>query len=239
MHMENKRVLVLTGTTDILRSSSETDNTMEEVFDLTLPSKQRYAKKHGYDLLSLRSFGSDKRNIFKDNHIGFLRALRTFEMLEHYDIVMWIDADSIITNDNFSINDFQIDENHSFYASWDWNNIGYSFSTGNFIIHKTKNTNNLFNSFLRTGKQIVDNNTWGEEQTTLNFLYNSTHKNDIKILEHKYLHTIPNKKMFRGIWDGRAETKFPWSEESFLVHLTGVPNKNRIEVAQTTFKDYL
>jgi hypothetical protein len=36
MDMENKRVLVLTGTTDILRSSSETDNTMEEVFDLNL-----------------------------------------------------------------------------------------------------------------------------------------------------------------------------------------------------------
>ena len=140
--MKNKRVLLLTGTTDILRSPNETDNTMEEVFDLTLPSKQRYAKKYGYDLLSLRSFGSDKQNIFKDKHLGFLRALRAFEMLEHYNIVMWIDADSIITNDNFSINDFQIDENHSFYASWDWNNVGHSFSTGNFIIHKTKNTNN-------------------------------------------------------------------------------------------------
>ena len=41
----NKRVLVLTGTTDILRQPNETDNTMEEVFDLTLPSKQIYVKK--------------------------------------------------------------------------------------------------------------------------------------------------------------------------------------------------
>ena len=235
----SKKVLLLTGTTDMLRSPTETDNTMEEVFDLTLPSKQRYAKKYGYDLLSLRSFGSDKRNIFKDKNLGILRVLRAFEMLEYYDTVMWIDADSIITNDNFSINDFQIDENHSFYASWDWNNIGYSFSTGNFIIHKTKNINTLFNSFMTVGKQVVDSNTWGEEQTTLNFLYNNTHRNDIKILEHKFLHTIPNKKMFMGIWDGRPETIVPWSEESFLVHLTGIPNKNRIEVAQTSFKDYL
>jgi hypothetical protein len=237
--MNNKRVLVLTGTTDILRSPTETDNTMQEVFDLTLPSKQRYAKKHGYDLLSLRSFGSDKYNIFKDSNIGFLRVLRAFEMLEYYDIVMWIDADSIITNHNFSINNFEIDENYSFYASWDWNNIGRTFSTGNFIVNKTKNTNNLFNLFLTTGKQVVDNNTWGEEQTTLNFLYNSTHKNDIKILEHKFLGSIPSKNMFRGIWDGRSEPLFPWSEDSFLVHIGGIPNKNRIEVAQTTFKDYL
>ena len=237
--MNNKRVLVLTGTTDILRSSSETDNTMEEVFDLTLPSKQKYAKIHGYDLLSLRSFGKDKQNRFKDSNIGFLRALRAFEMIEYYDIVMWIDADSIITNNNFSVNDFQIDENYSFYASWDWNNIGSAFSTGNFIIHKTKNTNNLFNSFLTTGKRVVDSNIWGEEQTTLNFLYNNTHKNDIKILEHKFLGSIPSKKMFRGIWDSRPETNFPWSKDSFLVHIGGIPNKNRIEIAQTTFKDYL
>ena len=92
---------------------------------------------------------------------------------------------------------------------------------------------------MTTGKQVVDTNTWGEEQTTLNFLYNNTHRNDIKILEHKFLHTIPNKKMFMGIWDGRPETISPWSEESFLVHLTGIPNKNRIEVAQTSFKEYL
>lgn len=30
------RVLLLTGTTDIIRKADETDNTMEEVFDLTL-----------------------------------------------------------------------------------------------------------------------------------------------------------------------------------------------------------
>ena len=45
--------------------------------------------------------------------------------------------------------------------------------------------------------------------------------------------------MFMGIWDGRPETISPWSKESFLVHLTGIPNKNRIEVAQTSFKEYL
>ena len=102
----NKRVLVLTGTTDILRQPNETDNTMEEVFDLTLPSKQRYVKKYGYDLLSLRSFGKDRQNRFTESDIGFLRVLRAFELLENYDIVMWIDADSIITNHNFSIDDF-------------------------------------------------------------------------------------------------------------------------------------
>lgn len=235
----NKKILVLTGTTDILRSPTETDSTMEEVYDLTLSSKERYAKKHGYDLLSLRSFGSDFTNTFKPTHLGFLRALRSFEMLQNYDIVMWIDADTIITNLDYSISDFCIDENHSLYASWDWSGKN-TISMGNFILQKTSSIHELFSHFMQIGKQIADDNIWGEEQTTINTIYkNYPIGKTIKILEHKFLGSIPNKKMFNGIWDGRPETPFPWTPESFLVHLTGIPNRNRIDVAKTTFKDYL
>ncbi len=48
--MKSEKILVLTGTSDILRSSAETDATMQEVFNLTLPSKQRYVKKPGSDV---------------------------------------------------------------------------------------------------------------------------------------------------------------------------------------------
>jgi hypothetical protein len=235
----SKRVLVLTGTTDILRQPNETDNTMEEVFDLTLPSKQRYAKKHGYDLLALRSFGTDKNKLFDDTELGFLRELKTFEMLEYYDTVMWIDADSIITNDNFSINDFQLDDDHCFYASWDWTGK-QTISTGNFIIQKCSSTSIIFDAFLKVGKYVKNTNQWGWEQTTMNLIYRETDLGShIKVLDHKYLGSIPSKEMFKGIWHGRPEAPYPWSKESFLVHLTGIPNRNRIEVALTTYKDYL
>jgi len=235
----SKKVLVLTGTTDILRQPNETDNTMEEVFDLTLPSKVRYANKHGYDLVSLRSFGSDKNNLFEDRKLGFLRELRTFEMLEHYDIVMWIDADSVITNDIFTVNDFQLDTDHCFYASWDWTGK-LTFSTGNFIIQRTDSTNEMFDAFLKVGKYVIDTNQWGEELTTMNLIYRQTNLGKhIKILEHKFLGAIPSRKMYRGIWDGRPEPQYPWSEDCFLCHITGVPNKNRIEVLKTTFEKYL
>lgn len=235
----NKRVLVLTGTTDILRQPNETDSTMEEVFDLTLASKQRYAKKHGYDLLALRSFGTDRNKLFDDTELGFLRELRTFEMLEFYDIVMWIDADSIITNDNFSIDDFQLDGDHCFYASWDWTGKR-TISTGNFIIQKCASTDQMFDAFLQVGKYVKDTNQWGWEQTTMNKIYSQTNLGKhIKILDHKYLGAIPNRAMFRGIWDGRPEPQYPWTEECFLSHITGVPNKNRIDVLTNTFERYL
>jgi hypothetical protein len=71
--MKNKRVLLLTGTSDVLKDTHyKDDNSMEEVFDLTLPSKQKYVKKHGYDILSMRSFGYDNRNIFNESEYGFI-----------------------------------------------------------------------------------------------------------------------------------------------------------------------
>jgi hypothetical protein len=234
----NKKVLIMTGTTDTLRSDQETDNTMEEVFDLTLPSKQRYTKKYGYDLLALRSFGVHKEGIFQAKHLGFLRALRSFEMLQYYDIVMWIDADTLITNDTYKIEDF-IDDTSLLSISWDWNGKS-SFSTGNFVLQNKDNTSDFFHMFNLIGKAVIENNQWGEEQATFNLIYqNTTFKNNIKILEHKFLNSIPSKQMFRGIWDGRPDPFAPWTPESFLVHITGVPNKNRIDVLKNSFGQYL
>lgn len=239
--MSNKRVLILTGTSEILRTSEETDNTIEEVFDITFSSKQRYAKKHGYDLLALRSFGSDSNKIFDDIELGFLRELRTFEMLSHYDIVMWIDADSIITNDNYSINDFQLDEDHCFYASWDWNGK-YTFSTGNFIIQKCNSTNDMFNKFLQVGKHVKDTNQWGWEQTTMNIIYRQTDLgNHIKVMDHKYLGAIPGIEIYpETSWSkDRMPPRFPWNEDAFLCHVTGLKNATRLDILKTHFSKYL
>jgi len=235
----SKRVLLITGTTDMLRKPNEVDNTMEEVFDLTLPSKLRYVKKHGYDILSLRSFGVDNRNVFTEIDLGFLRVIRVFEMLEYYNVVMWIDADSIITNDNFSIDEFQLDQDHSFYASWDWSGKG-TISTGNFIIQKCPSTNEMFDAFLKVGKYVKDTNQWGWEQTTMNIIRSQTNLGKhIKILDHKYLNAVPNELELLETWKDRMKIFSPWSSDSFLSHFTGISNKDRIETLQTYFKDYL
>ena len=172
-----KRTLILTGYTDLIRSIDSTDNTMEEVFDITLPSKVKYAKKHGYDFLAMRSFGSDKSGNYKDTDIGFLRALRTFEMLEYYDNIMWIDADSLITNLNYKIEDFIVPSDYAFYASYDWLGTN-SLSGGNFIIQNNESTKDFLKSFYELSKH------YKEEQTTLNVMYfNTRNKNYILLIQ--------------------------------------------------------
>jgi hypothetical protein len=131
-------------------------------------------------------------------------------MLNYYDIVMWVDADSLITNLDYKLQDFQLDDQNSFYASWDWtgNEI---ISTGNFIIKKTERTNELLNAFVQIGRQIIENNQWGEEQTTINVIYRNTNlSNTIKVLDHMYLNGVPSELMnidcWKNAWMNRRQT---------------------------------
>jgi hypothetical protein len=232
------RVLIITGYTDEFRTeASAADNTMADLVDYTLPSKQRYAKKHGYDLLSMRSLGKDTHGIFSYSEIGFQRALRTFEMLGSYDIVMWLDADSIITNYNYKIEDFIGKSNKIFYASYDWH--GYSnFSCGNFIIRKTSNTQNFINAFYSIGSSLTG--AVREEQNTLNIMHVHTNlKNEFEVLEHRFLSSIPPQEMYESRWTAPRPIVGKWNEECFLAHLTGASNASRIEILNNNFNGYL
>jgi len=240
--MNNKRILILTGATDDGKVYSSTESTYSEVLEMTLPSKQRYALKHGYDFMVLRTFGNDKKNKLQRNdyNVGFIRVLRAIEMLEYYDSVMWLDGDSIITNDKFSIDDFSIDDENTLYASWDWMNktpyingsYFHAFSMGNFIVHNSKNLNVFTNMFFNAAAKH-----FSDEQFTLNALYAQTPiQNTIKILDHKFLGGVP--KQVEDIWKSRKLVD-PWTEEFFLAHFTGISNKNRIDIMKNYFGKYL
>lgn len=234
----NSRVLIITDYTDEFRTEvSASDNTMADLVEYTLPSKQRYAKKHGYDLLSIRSLGSDFHGVFNKNEIGFQRALRCFEMLISYDIVMWLDADSIITNHDYKIEDFVADYKHTFYASYDWH--GYSnFSCGNFIIRKTPSIQQFINKFYSIGSSL--SGAGREEQNTLNLMHIHTEfKDEFKVLEHRFLSSIPTEEMYGNRWIAPRPIVGRWNEQSFILHLTGASNRGRIEILNNHFERYL
>lgn len=237
----NKRVLVVTGAENI---SKNKENKIEEMFNLTLPSKQNYANKQNYDFLIIRSFGIDKENKLQrtDNHLGFLRVIRCLEMLEYYDIVMWIDGDSIITNQNLNINDFNLDDDHCFYASWDWmhktpyfnGHYFHAFSLGNFIIKNGKTLKEFTDTFLNSAKYFPD------EQYCLNMLYAKTPlKNMIKILDHNFLGGVPEEVQNFSVWKDRPKLISPWNKNNFLCHFTGISNEQRIELMKNKFNNYL
>lgn len=218
------KTLILTGS----------DSSMKELLALSNISKQQYASMHGYDFLSVHTFFEDKECGFNDYHIGFLRATKAFKMLRFYDNVMWLDADAVVTNFNYKIQDF-IKQDESFIASYDWMHYS-SFSTGNFIVRKTKDTERLFGTFLNFSKNWINNVM--SEQGTLNQIYASftEFKHMFNILPHKFLNSVPSFMIETKTWkddNNRSGIVEPWNEESFLAHFTGASTSERIEIIQS------
>jgi hypothetical protein len=241
--MQNKkRILIITGG----------DSNVEEVLDLTIPSKIKYAKKYGYDFMAIRSFKPVPEYNIDSSLIGlgFARTVSLFQMIELYDAIMWIDADSIITNDKYKIEDI-IESNHTMYFSFDWpyssKNQHSNFSGGNFIMQKTNTIDELFAVFLEYSQRFL--NDVGSDQTCFNVIYKQTHlKDQFKILEHNYLNSVPKCLENTNTWISdpnrtgpMAQNKIisPWTEDSFIAHLTGITNEERIEIINKHFIKYI
>jgi hypothetical protein len=216
--------LILTGS----------DKAMHELLDLTIPSKQKYASKHNYDFMCMRSFPSDTQCGFEEEkHVGFLRATTAFKLLRFYDAVMWIDGDSVVTNFDYKIEDF-LKPDVCFTASHDW--FAYSLlSSGNFIVQKTKDTQQFFDIFLQIGKQRIDAPC--QEQGTLNLMHRSIPavRHLFNVLPHKFLGAVPSFLVNTKSWIERNNTRVgrivePWNKDCFLAHLTGISNEDRIDI---------
>ena len=212
--------LILTGS----------DSTMLDVLDLTNPSKIKYCNKHNYDFLSMRSFSDDPQFGFESKHVGFLRALQAFKLIRLYDNVMWIDGDSIITNYEYTIEDF-IKGDETFIASYDWM-WHMTFSTGNFIIRRTSDVDALFNAFIHVARIHIDSGN--AEQGALNYIHQSPdYARMFSILPHKYLNAVPDFMVNTKTWiadNNRSGIVSPWNDESFLAHLTGASVEDRVDI---------
>jgi hypothetical protein len=232
--MSNK-VLVITGTTDIITDHTSGELPFQVVANTTFSSKLNYANKHGYDFLSLNGFGTDKSGKYNPTQIGYLRILRVFNNIENYDYIMWIDADALVTNPNMTIEDFQIDDS-IFYCSYDWSGY-YSLNTGNFILKNTPQTKLFIDAFY----EISKNYDMPEEQATINAMYSIPNlKPAIKVLEHKFLNAVPSVDIVKkDIWGNKPSPPFPWKPDDFLVHATGLPNSERVRIFNECFKNYI
>ena len=231
------RTLIVTGS----------EEGMWDVLDLTLKSKYEWCKTNGYDILVKRTWPAKPKLQFQENltHLGFLRAIACFEQLRNYDVVMWLDGDSIITNQSYKITDF-IDDKHCFFASYNWmvpESPQGEFTTGNFVLTKanTADIEKLYIRFIEVSKFFLTHVC--QELATLNLIYKDPNfKSLFKVLPHKYLNSCPNSLIDTNTWradNNRGGIVSPWNEESFLAHLTGCSNQERYDMLKTQFVNYL
>ena len=154
-------------------------------------------------------------------------------MLQFYDVVMWIDADSLLTNQDVSVDDIIGENKEPFIASHDWSKTNY-VSSGNFIVQNTDKLNEFSEIFYNIA------HAFPEEQSTINFIYSKSQDNGlVKIVDHKFLNSVPTREMYGKSWEGRKDIVCNWTDQSFLLHLTGITNKTRHQILQDHFKAFL
>jgi hypothetical protein len=220
---------------------------MWNVLDLTLNSKYKWCQRYGYDILVKRTWPAKPKLNFQQNltHLGFLRAVVCFEQLRYYDNVMWLDGDSIITNQNYKIEDF-INDECCFFASYNWSveeSPNGAFTTGNFILKRDSKADieKLYNLFLQVSKHFIDHVL--QELITFNTIYsNPAFSSMFKILPHKYLNACPEILKETKTWSNdknRGNIVGPWNPECFLAHLTGCTTEERFEILKKHFDSYL
>ena len=217
------KTLILTGS----------DNKMFNLLDLTLKSKIEYCTKHGYDLMVKKQWSDiTELNFSAEKNIGFVRVFTAFQMLSIYDFVVWIDADAFITNFDYKIEDIA-NSDHCFFVSRDWvfdkDDINGTFNTGNFILKKTSQIESFFQSFAQVSQSYL--NHVMQDQQALNHLYLSgMQSRNMKIVDKKYLNSVPELMFETETWKGRKPIANPWTKDCFIAHLTGALNEERIKV---------
>lgn len=217
---------------------------MRHIHDLSVISKRYWAGLHGYDFLDIRQWDEYPEVVWQKMSV-------IYRNIDHYDCIVWLDADAVITNQNITVHHLITEVNHleedtasnnnpCMFISKDWGSMSpeeypYRFNTGNFVIlknnHNLNNLRKVFQLLWETGHKKWWNK-WGFEQSTLEDIKrNNIIGNSIKILKGSVLNAVPHF--------AHHNTENPWEPSCFLAHLSGVSNDRRFQILNNELKDYV
>ena len=177
--------------------------------NLTVPIMQKYASKHGYDLIVSNNKWTPEDRPFAWEKLGFLNYLS-----HGYDWVLWVDVDTLIVDFSYRIEDF-IDDN--FYCV-----VGFSHQeeTGVFLIKNSQESRELLGkAYAKT--EFINDGGW--EQTAIkHVLYENQRLNmGVKRIPMDPWNVDPNHVNPPGIHPlARAPgmVKYNESKKPFIIH---------------------
>lgn len=189
------------------------DAAMAAVGDLTNPSKEAYARRHGYSFLCNRAYEAD-------THPSWQKIRLLQDLLPCFDAILWLDADTLVTNPAIATEYLTIRPG-SIIVSHDWStctdeDAPHHFSLGNFLITNCQESFRLLHLMARK-KQWANQPLW--EQQALQELHreNEEIRPLVHILARRALNSVPYR-----------DAPEPWQPGDFLCHFTGIANEIRI-----------
>jgi hypothetical protein len=164
-------------------------------------TKVKYCEKYGYDFIE------DDSNTDHTRHLAWSKIPVILAYLEKYDYLVWMDADTIITNDDkkmeWFIREYMGDKELMYVESKQWVNTGVMF---------IKSTDYM-REFMSESWNHTDKICW--EQGAIDYLWRINWRNcRSKIM------LVPDQRTFNSSWE-------QWRPSQFLVHFPGCGEPNR------------
>lgn len=206
------KVLLLTGY----------DDNLKEIGDITSRVMADYATKHGIDFLRVRQYDCNLHPSWqKSEHV-------TRQLKAGYDRVIWLDADTVITN--FDVEPFNRAWSAPVHVSRDWGidaTEEHHFSMGNFVTNRDKRGLSL--AFWE-GELPLHRSKWAHEP-----LWEQSACQEFMCMNEtaKSIFFLHNRRTFNAVHASLAPSApEPWQPGDWLCHLTGeeIANEKRMKV---------
>jgi hypothetical protein len=202
------RILVLTGY----------DDAMAEVGDLCAPSRVAYAERRGYSYHCCRKYEPGSHPSWQK-----IRLLR--DLLPGHEAVLWLDADTMVTNPEISVEGLAADDRHLLYVSRDWTTCSaadepHHFSMGNFLLRNTPTTFAVLD-LIESRAEWANVSLWEQSAIQAEHRENPALRRVVRVMPRRVLNSVPY-----------PDAVEPWAPGDFLAHFTGIANHIRVELIQ-------
>ncbi|WP_275656852.1 putative nucleotide-diphospho-sugar transferase [Sporolactobacillus pectinivorans] len=180
------------------------------------PTVKAYAKKHHMDTIFITERFDSGRPASWD------KIIILYNLLKHYDIVMWIDADAIFLDTSLDIRN-QLNEDHVMFMVTHYGRSPIWPNGGLIVAKKNKKTFDLLNKIWN--KTDVIDHPWWEQQAIINVLgYENSYHDIISYHPNKYSNLIG---MLDLRWNSRP-LDGDLAENPIIMHYCGLPHEIRI-----------
>lgn len=181
---------------------------MKDLCLKTMESKARWARNMGY-----RTFNTPFFSPYTHPSWQKMQTVRNF--LNLFDRVIWMDADVVITNEEFFFPEMAA----GFHASRDWGiDAGESdFSCGVYIAHK--DCIPFFDAALDLYEEWANKPRWDNDAM---IEVSDQYSDLINIYPRRYLNAVP-KQVHESVVE-------PWHPSDFACHITMVPIGRKLEI---------
>lgn len=181
------------------------------LIDISKPIHEAYCKKHGY---SFHLKEVPQYEVYN----GLEKLNQILEVCEDGDIALVMDADAIVTNFNYNIEDF-LKEGKDFAVSKGWN-------MGIFILRFTNDVKFLINKLF----VLIKHQHFNCEQDAFEYymdLYSGSHGAEIVITHRHPCFNSYLSKLYPSIKQPVSIEEGEWESDCFILHLPALPLDTR------------